>query len=163
MVILAGFIISAGTAVSQPLSAELIRTGYGLVGDTLYGGSVVLQGFVKGHSASLSILAPNPEAVHQFYRTPFGETEPDVETGWLSSSTVDIDGGGDGVIYYYTASAKVGTDSVDSRDELWLMHDWYRPERVGVEHTAYGSGAPVPYINLRWSRGTDSASGVYTT
>lgn len=161
LVILAGFVISAGTAVSQPLHAELIRTGYGLVGDTLYGGSVILQGFVKGHSASLSILEPNPDAVHQFFRTPYGDTEPDVETGWLSSPTVDIDGGGDGVIYIYTAAAKAGTDSVESRNELWLMHDWYRPDRVGVHHIAYGAGAPTPHIELRWSRGTDSASGVY--
>ncbi len=155
------FIITAGTAVSQPLSAELISTGYGLIGDTLYTGSLILDGFVKGHSVELRILAPSSSAEYNFYRTPYGETDPDVITGWIPVDSVEIDGGGDGEIFKHSASAANSSDTVDTRYPLWLMHDWYRPDRVDVEHTAYGDDAPIPYIDLRWSRGTDSASGVY--
>lgn len=161
MALLVLFILTAGTAFSQPLSAELISTGYGLIGDTLYGGSLTLQGFVKGHSAELKILAPSPDAEYKYFRTPYGAAEPDVETSWLPVDSVTIDGGGDGEIFMYTAAARNSSDSSYTRYPLWLMHDWYRPDRVGVEHMAYGDGAPEPYIDLHWSRGNDSASGVY--
>jgi len=162
MTFLIALLVAAGTALSQPLNAELIYTGYGLIGDTLYGGTLILDGFVQGHEATLQIMTPTAGAEYKYYRTPYGATAPDVVTSWTGATTADIDGGGDGEIFEFTAAARLGTDStMVCHRPVWLMHDWYRPNRVEVESYAYGDDAPIPFIDVKWSRGTDSASGVY--
>ncbi len=154
-----------GTALTQepPPAPELVNTGYGLIGDTLFGGSLFLNGFVQGHSARLNIMPEIvvPGAEYKFFRTPYGAAEPDLVTTWLPMDSADFDGGGDGDVFLFSAGVKFAGDSSYSEVPLWLMHDCYIPNRVEVETPAYGDDDPVPYIELNWSRGTDSASGIY--
>ncbi|MCD6502488.1 hypothetical protein J7L01_07780 [bacterium] len=167
-VVLLAMFLSAGALVAQsvPLCAELVHSGYGLVGDTLDDGTI-LAGFVKGHSASLEFASycASTGTSYRFFRTPYGAASPDLQTDWLPVSYTDMDGGGDGEIFHYYAAITDGDTVVYSNPEgypegdLWLMHDWYRPDRVeGISTYYYDSPAR---IRLNWRKGTDSASGIY--
>jgi len=152
------------------LCAELMDDGYGLIGDTLYPGTsseIIVDGFVAGHRCSLEVMSAcvTTGASYRVFRTPLGATEPDWSTSWLSMPNSFIDGGGDGELYKYTAAVTLAGDTAysnpggDPAVDLWLMHDWYWPDRVEGVRT-YGNDSP-PYIRVIWSRGTDSGSGIF--
>ncbi|HHS50641.1 MAG TPA: hypothetical protein ENN07_05945 [candidate division Zixibacteria bacterium] len=151
---------------STPLCANLSRAPYGLVGDTLEG-DVILAGFVRGHSAYLELESEcvRPGLQYRFFRTPLGSDTPDFQTGWIPLSSVDIDGGGDGQVFKYSAAVTDGDTVVYSNplgypdEDIYVMHDWYRPDRIeGISTYYYADPAR---IRINWRKGTDSASGVY--
>ncbi|RKZ31591.1 hypothetical protein DRQ36_01470 [bacterium] len=167
---LIGFVVTIALATTifaqggPPLCAELVQTGFGLIGDTLYPGTpeeLILDGFVQGHSALLDI---DPGCIrtgadYRYFRTPYAETVPDFATDWIPLPYENIDGGGDGDIYLYTAGIKIESDSAYSLQELWLMHDWHYPS--AVTDLDYMGEDSLPAITLTWGRSFDSASGVY--
>ncbi|MCK5832192.1 hypothetical protein KAH81_00820 [bacterium] len=151
---------------TEPLCADLVTTGYGLIGDTLEG-DLVLSGFVKGHSVSLEVMpmCVSPTRQYRFFRTPLGASVPDLQTDWMPMAYTNMDGGGDSEVFkYYAAVTDGDTVTYSNPDEdpamdLWLMHDWYRPDRIEGISTYY---YPSPTrIRINWYKGTDSASGVY--
>ncbi|GEM_PF-1364330 len=167
--VVCAMLLGLGTAIAQidpPICADLTSTGYGLVGDTLDGG-LILAGFVQGHSASLQI---DPFCIgaglnYRFFRTPRGASTPDLQTDWMPMTTANLDGGGDGAVFKYSAAVTNGDTVMFSNPlglperDVWLMHDWYRPDRIeGISTYYYPSPAR---IRINWARGYDSASGVY--
>ena len=167
--ILTAVLLFAGALIAQPtlpLCAELVHSGYDLVGDTLDDGTV-LSGFVLGHSAHLEFTSDCAETgtQYRFFRTPWGASTPDLQTDWLPLSYTNMDGAGDGDVFKYTAAVTDGDSMVYSNPlgvpdaDLWLMHDWYRPDCVeGIFTDYYDSPSR---IRIDWRKGTDSASGIY--
>lgn len=163
----AGILIFASVALGQsvPLCDALVDTGYGLIGDTLYPGTpdeLILNGFVRGHSAYLQVIpyCRVSGAQYRFYRTPYGASVPDYMTSWLWTPDFYFDGGGEGAIFKYEATTMfAGDTSLNAGRNLWLMHDWYPPFPIGGIWTiGYDT---IPRIVVNFPPGRDGASGVY--